>query len=107
MIVTADGIVLSQWHVSHWLRLGNEDGITDKSHSAGEKTTVILHDGRECPAVLLGADQSHDVCRVVTCGARPVEHCRQDAGWPMEVEPTPPRFTAGSRCHFGFCQSSP
>jgi serine protease Do len=56
VIITADGIVLSQWHVSHWrTRDGSPTG------SAGDRTTVILHDGRECPAELLGANRIHDV----------------------------------------------
>jgi serine protease Do len=55
VIVTADGIVLSQRHVTH------VDQSSGREKSAGEKTTVILHDGRECPAVLLGASHTCDV----------------------------------------------
>jgi hypothetical protein len=38
-------------------------------------------------------------------GARPVEH-RWHRGWPVGVEPTRRRFTAGSRIHFGFGHSA-
>ena len=38
-------------------------------------------------------------------GARPVEH-RWHSGWPVGVEPTQPRFTAGSRTRFGFGHSA-
>jgi serine protease Do len=56
VIITGDGIVLSQGHVSHWrFRDGSPIG------SVGDRTTVILHDGRECPAELLGANRIHDV----------------------------------------------
>jgi serine protease Do len=61
VIISADGIVLSQGHVSHWkfkdtIRPGNSP-----TGSAGDRTTVILHDGRECPAELLGANRTHDL----------------------------------------------
>jgi S1-C subfamily serine protease len=65
VIITTDGIVLSQWHVSHWKVSEDGDGsmIRDSSPSctAGDRTTVIFHDGRECPAELLGANRTHDV----------------------------------------------
>ncbi|WP_337176206.1 trypsin-like peptidase domain-containing protein [Paludisphaera sp.] len=57
VIVTADGLVLSQWHVSH----KNESQGVETSRTPGDRTTIILHDGRERPAELLGADRSHDV----------------------------------------------
>ena len=66
VIITADGIVLSQWHVSHWQVSEDGDGATIRADSsptcsAGDRTTIILHDGRECPAELLGANRTHDV----------------------------------------------
>ena len=66
VIVTEDGIVLSQWHVSHERpSKENEDGVSDivssLSLKAGARPRVILHDGRECPAELLGADISRDL----------------------------------------------
>jgi len=65
VIITADGVVLSQWHVSHW-KASEQGGRAvpwEKlaTCSAGDKTTVVLHDGRECPAELLGANRTHDV----------------------------------------------
>jgi len=64
VIVTEDGIVLSQWHVSHLRDDASDEGPSgpdSPSYSAGEETTVILHDGRECRAELLGANITHDV----------------------------------------------
>jgi serine protease Do len=58
VIITADGIVLSQGHVSHWKFSDPDSSPTGK---AGDRTTVILDDGRECPAELLGANRTHDV----------------------------------------------
>jgi len=55
VIVSAKGVVLSQWHVSH------QKGPGWESSPAGEKTMVILQDGRQCPAKLLGADIPHDI----------------------------------------------
>jgi serine protease Do len=64
VIITADGLVLSQWHVSH-RKIAGGDGATIREDSptcsAGDRTTVILHDGRECPAELLGADRTRDL----------------------------------------------
>src|SRR5712671_6662589 len=50
VIITADGLVLSQFHVTHAVR--TDPGAV---HKPGTRTTVILADGRECPAELLGA----------------------------------------------------
>ncbi|NQT17950.1 MAG: trypsin-like peptidase domain-containing protein, partial [Planctomycetes bacterium] len=78
VIVTEDGIVLSQWHVSHSRR--NQDGQdevirygTSPTYLAGEKTSVILHDGREFPAELLGADRNRDLSllRILEPGPHP------------------------------------
>jgi serine protease Do len=59
VIVSANGIVLSQWHVSH--SKGRRVIDPRESFAAGETTTVILCDGRQCPAKLLGADRSYDL----------------------------------------------
>lgn len=58
VIITAEGLVLSQWHVSH-LRADFRDGAD--VHAAGELTTIILSDGREMQAKLLGADATFDL----------------------------------------------
>src|SRR4051812_5482701 len=50
VIITPDGLILSQGHVSH--------GATRKP---GDRVKVILHDGRECRAELLGAIATHDI----------------------------------------------
>ncbi len=59
VIITADGLVLSVYHVSHQLRLDGEGRI--RSRQPGERTTVILSDGRELEAELLGANETFDL----------------------------------------------
>ena len=59
VIIAADGLVLSQHHVSHrhdWN--GSGPWINRK---LGDRTTVVLADGREVQAELLGADEAHDL----------------------------------------------
>ena len=90
VIITADGIVLSQWHVSHWKASEDGDGTTIRrgsspSGSAGDRTTVILHDGRECPAELLGANQTHDVSLLRLLEPGPYPHVPIRATAPVEV----------------------
>jgi S1-C subfamily serine protease len=60
VIVTAEGTVLSQWHVSHRKPTNDVNGLPSSYH-AGQRTRVILHDGRVCPAELLGADLTRDL----------------------------------------------
>ncbi len=81
VIVTEGGIVLSQWHVSHWAQ-PSDGGIHPRSptFSAGEKTTVILHDGRECPAELLGADRTRDLSLLRLLEPGPYPFAPIDAG---------------------------
>jgi serine protease Do len=56
VIITADGLVLSQFHVTHADR-----SAPGAVHIAGTRTTVILPGGRECPAELLGATRVQDL----------------------------------------------
>ncbi len=69
VIITADGLILSQYHVTHLLDRFN----WEKSRKAGERVTVILRDGRRCEAELLGADRSYDLSllRLVKPGPYP------------------------------------
>ncbi len=90
VIITADGIVLSQWHVSHWKVSEDGDGATIRADSsptcsAGDRTTVILHDGRECPAELLGANRTHDVSLLRLLEPGPYPHVPIRATAPVEV----------------------
>ena len=55
VIISQDGLVLSQAHVSHGSRSRNT------VRRPGESTTVILSDGRAVEAELLGADFLHDL----------------------------------------------
>lgn len=58
-IVSRDGLIVSSFHVSHRLPW---DGVATIEHlNAGDMTTVILADGTECKAELLGADQTLDI----------------------------------------------
>lgn len=67
VIITPEGIVLSQFHVSHRI------DATNASRKAGERLKVILYDGRECDAELLGADITNDLSllRLIEPGAYP------------------------------------
>jgi serine protease Do len=69
VIITADGLILSQYHVSHLLDRNNYE----KSRKPGERVKVILYDGRECDAELLGADRANDLSllRLVKPGPYP------------------------------------
>lgn len=58
VIITADGLVLSQMHVSH-LRLNAKD-FSD-FHKPGEEAAILLADGTERKAKLLGADRDYDL----------------------------------------------
>ncbi|MFO0906741.1 MAG: serine protease, partial [Isosphaeraceae bacterium] len=52
--------MLSQFHVSHRYEFRGDPGEQERSRRPGERTTVILHDGRVVPAELLGAEQVYD-----------------------------------------------
>jgi serine protease Do len=59
VIITADGLVLSQFHVSH--RLPWKPGEPVRSLQFGDRSTVILSNGRKVEAELLGADQTWEL----------------------------------------------
>ncbi len=89
VIITADGVVLSQWHVSH--EKPSEDGhhaanqADRPSGKAGERTTVILHDGSECPAELLGANRDYDLSLLRLLEPGPYPHVPLSATAPVEA----------------------
>ena len=58
---------------------------TSPTGSAGDRTTVILHDGRECPAELLGANRTHDVSLLRLLEPGPYPHVPIRATAPVEV----------------------
>lgn len=66
VIITADGLVLSQFHVTHAVRA--DPGAV---HKPGTKTTVTLSDGRACPAELLGATRTQDLSLLQLTGPGP------------------------------------
>lgn len=66
VIITGDGFILSQWHVSHKARKG-------LFRNAGDEIEVVLNDGRHRKAKLLGADPYRDLSllRIVEPGEYP------------------------------------
>lgn len=79
VIISSDGLILSQYHVSH-----ARGGDYENSLPAGHRMTVILHDGRQLDAELLGADRTYDISllRIVKAGKYP--HA------PLEDKAAPP-----------------
>src|SRR5262245_22243760 len=57
VIITEDGLIVSQYHVSHRTRERNWGGVAPK----GTKTVVVFPDGTEAEAELLGADLFNDL----------------------------------------------
>ena len=57
VIISADGLILSQYHVSHLLGTGDHQ----QSRKPGERIKVVLHDGSRVDAELLGADRTLDI----------------------------------------------
>lgn len=85
VIITADGIVLSQGHVSHWKFRDTIRPGSSPTGKAGDRTTVILHDGRECPAELLGANRTQDLSLLRLLEPGPYPHVPIRAAAPLEV----------------------
>lgn len=56
-IITEDGIVLSQYHVSH----RRPDEPYETSYQPGHRVRIVSEDGSESTAKSLGADQGHDL----------------------------------------------
>lgn len=58
VIISPDGLVLSQMHVSHTRA---DAGDLNNAHAPGEEAVVLLAEGRECKARLLGANRTYDL----------------------------------------------
>jgi hypothetical protein len=71
-----------------------------ESRVAADRLAVRPRRHRE-PAV--GLEPTSSALR----GRCPADRASLASGWPVGVEPTQPRFTAGSRNHFGFGHSIP
>jgi S1-C subfamily serine protease len=71
VIISADGLVLTQFHVSH--RYEWDGNLPYRSRQPGEFSSVILSDGRRFDAELLGADQTYDLSllRILDRGPHP------------------------------------
>lgn len=78
VIISEDGLVLSQAHVTH----GRAGIGFDPQNLAqpGSKTTVILHDGAQREAVLLGADMEYDLSLIKIVPPGPYGYTPLDAG---------------------------
>ena len=57
VIVSPDGLVVSQHHVTHMSDYADQSRML----KPGNKVRVILHNGRECRAELLGTDRAADL----------------------------------------------
>lgn len=57
VIISADGLVLSQYHVTHTSDASNRNG----TRKPGDHVEVILADGRKCKGKLLGADRTYEL----------------------------------------------
>jgi serine protease Do len=70
VLISRDGLILSQRHVSHVAR---ETGRKDSDLAPGHVIEVALQDGRRLKAELLGADPVHDLSllRIVDRGVYP------------------------------------
>ena len=66
VIIRSDGLILSQWHVSHQAGLA-------VWRDPGDEANVVLQDGRRLKAELLGADPVRDLSllRIVEPGVYP------------------------------------
>ena len=76
VIITKDGIILSQFHVSH--RLKWKPGEPYRSRQPGERTMVILSNGRKIEAELLGADATFDLSLLRLLEPGPYPHAALD-----------------------------
>ncbi len=79
VIIRADGLVLSQYHVSHEGRYEEKTGLVAYG-KPGDVVDVVLHDGREVHAELLGGSKHPDVSmlRILEPGPYPFMELAQD-----------------------------
>jgi S1-C subfamily serine protease len=83
VIITPDGLILSEFHVSH--QLPGEPDASKNSRRPGERTTVILDDGRELQAELLGANQTFDLSLLRMVGSGPYPYVPLDPSAMIEL----------------------
>lgn len=76
VIITADGLVLSQYHVTHQA----DPADPAKDAAPGAKTIVILHNGSRAEAELLGADLSLELSLLKLTKPGPYPHVPLGAG---------------------------
>ena len=91
-IISSDGLIVSSFHVSHQLRPYGVSGADVKHLNAGDMATVVLADGTECEAELLGADITSDISllKLVAPGPYPFLKVSADAklnlgDWIIEI----------------------
>jgi S1-C subfamily serine protease len=76
VIITTDGLILSQFHVSH--ELESRPGEARRSRQPGERSMVILSDGRKIDAELHGADATFDLSLLRLFEPGPYPHAALD-----------------------------
>lgn len=81
VIISADGLILSQAHVSHALHWSDDGKVRQVGRQPGDRTTVILSDGRRLEAKLLGADSTFDLSLLQLLPKGPYPH--------VPFDPTP------------------
>lgn len=74
VVITPDGLVLSQHHVTH----AADPNDPSKIHPPGRATRVIFPDGREAKAELLGTDPAADLSLLKLLGDGPFPHTPLD-----------------------------
>lgn len=84
VIITADGLILSQFHVSH--RFPGWDGRQPPTfRQPGDRTMVVLSDGRKKEAELLGADQTFDLSLLRLVEPGPYSYVSLDLSMSVEL----------------------
>ena len=85
VIIRGDGLILSQWHVSHQTSV-------DVWREPGDQVEVVLQDGRRLKAELLGADPVRDLSllRIIEPGEYPharlaSEHAVAVGDWVLKL----------------------
>lgn len=80
VIIREDGLILSQYHVSHAGAFNDVTGLNEYG-MPGDKVDVILHDGRRMEAELLGGERLADISllRLTEPGKYPVATFDEDS----------------------------
>ncbi len=108
VIIREDGLILSQYHVSHTGVYNDSTGLREYG-KPGDKVDVILHDGRHMEAELLGGERLADVAllRLTEPGTYPFATFSEDSSstlgdWVVKLgHPVGYQATRGSVARIG------